>query len=382
MADTPTILQLLPELRSGGVERGTVDMAAAIVEGGAKALVVSAGGPMVDEVKAAGATHITLPVDSKSPWRIYRNVAALEQIISEYQVSLLHARSRAPAWSGYMACCRAGIPFLTTFHGTYGLVGPGKRAYNAVMVKGELVIAVSEFIAEHMRGQYGVESQRIRVIPRGVDMQRFHPDAVTALEIRRLIEGWALEDVMAPVLLMPGRLTRWKGQHIVLHALSRLPHRDFMCLFVGEREKHPNYYNELRRLTSTLKLERCVRFVEPVRHIAAAYKLCDGVLCPSIEPEAFGRISIEAQAMGKPVIAADHGGARETVRHGETGWLVRPGNIQSLAEAIVAMLNLGQSERETMAEAGRAHVGEHFSLAQMQSKTLDVYEELLAGASS
>jgi glycosyltransferase involved in cell wall biosynthesis len=374
----PTILQILPELNSGGVERGVVDMARAIVEASGVALVVSSGGRLVESLKAAGAVHITLPVASKNPLRIKANVSAIQQILRQHNVDIVHARSRAPAWSAYHAARYENIPFITTFHGVYGLSGLGKQKYNSVMVKGERVIAVSHYIADHITRHYPeANPDHVRVIHRGVDTECFRPDAVVKQRIMQLIQDWHLQDMHAPILFMPARITRWKGQHVVLQALAALPHRNFICLFAGEADKHPRYYRDLHQMVNTLKLERNVRFVEATQHMPEAYALSTLVLAPSVEPESFGRVVVEAQAMGKPVIATSHGGAMETVVGRETGWLVAPNDVAALSAAIEEVLAMSEDARDAHSRVVRAYAKEHFSLASMQDKTLNVYEEVM-----
>ncbi|HET6308923.1 MAG TPA: glycosyltransferase, partial [Rhodopila sp.] len=219
--DSPVVLQVLPSLVTGGVERGTVEITQAIAEARATALVASAGGPMVRQVEWAGGEHITLKLASKSPFRIWRNAAALERVIRERRVSLVHARSRAPAWAAWLACERTGVPFVTTYHGTYGEGLPGKRRYNSVMARGRIVIAASQFIADLVTEQHGLDPDRIRVIPRGVDPAVFDPALICGRRITKMVEAWRLPEGMRTVVL-PGRLTSWKGHAVLLEAMARL----------------------------------------------------------------------------------------------------------------------------------------------------------------
>ncbi len=372
-------MQVLPELNSGGVERGTVDMVQAITDAGGNALVVSAGGRLVDNIRQAGGVHITLPVNSKSPHRIYRNSRELATIIGQRNVHIVHARSRAPAWSAWYATRETNTPFVTTFHGTYGMKGVGKKKYNAVMVKGQRIIAVSHYIANYIANHYDTPQHKVRVIHRGVDLDIFHPEHVVGQRISELVQEWHLQDVQHPIIFVPGRFTRWKGQHVVLQALARLPHRQFLCLLAGDSDKHGKYYGELQQLVNELELGSHVRFVPATQHMAEAYALSQCVLCPSIRPEAFGRIPVEAQAMAKPVIAANHGGSRETVLHEETGWLVNPNDVNALTNTLKHVLELPQEQRARIGQQGMQHVAQHFSLSTMQNQTLDVYEELMRG---
>ena len=218
-SDSPVVLQVLPSLITGGVERGTVEIAQALVEAEATALVASAGGPLVFQIERAGGVHLTLPLTTKSPIGLWRNAAALEQVIRERGVSLVHARSRAPAWSAWLACQRTGVPFVTTYHGTYGERFPFKRFYNGVMARGQIVIAASQFIADLVVDRHGVDPARIRVIPRGVDPAVFDPGIVSGSRVAKLAAAWRLPDC-ARVVMLPGRLTSWKGHSVLLDALG------------------------------------------------------------------------------------------------------------------------------------------------------------------
>lgn len=374
----PVILQVLPALVTGGVERGTVDMAAAIVEAGWTSLVASAGGPMVRELERFGARHIQLPLQTRSPLAIRRNVRLLEDAIKTYGVDIVHARSRAPAWSAYRAAARTGCHFVTTFHGTYNLGPFGiKRGYNSVMQKGERVIAISHFIAEHLEREYGTDPERIRVIHRGVDLEKFDPARVSAERFIQLARQWRLADG-APLVMLPGRLTRWKGQTVLIEALAMLGRRDIRCVLVGSDQGRSKYRDELVRLIRKRGLTEVVHIVDHCNDMPAAYKLSDVVVSASTDPEAFGRVVVEAMAMGRPVIASAHGGAAETVIDGETGFLVPPADPRGLAEALDAVLGLSPPQRQWMADTCMDYVRTHFTKDLMCRQTLAVYGEVLA----
>ena len=373
----PTILQVLPQMRSGGVERGTVEIAEGLTLAGWGSLVASAGGPMTESLRRIGTSHIDLPLNSKNPYIIWRNAAALETIIRRQNVSIIHARSRAPAWSAWLAAQRTGIPLVTTFHGFYGLQNKWKQRYNDVMVRGDRVIAVSNFVAEHIRRHYAMDLNKLRIIPRGVDLRQFNSGLINGHRIMQLAEKWHVPDDKK-IILMPGRITRWKGQNVLLDALALLPRDTFYCLMIGESSGHPAYLKELEELVIRHGLEGSVRFADSTRHMANAYGMCDLVVCPSVEPEAFGRVPVEAQAMGKPVIATAHGGALETVIHNDTGLLVPPGDAPSLAAAIDRMFAMPQEEKEDMLARAYYDVQNNFTTQRMSDATLAVYEELLA----
>jgi glycosyltransferase involved in cell wall biosynthesis len=371
----PVILQVLPELRSGGVERGTIEIARAIMKAGGVALVASSGGTMVSQLSHSGATHITLPLASKNPIKIWRNSRKLAKIIKQYNVDIIHARSRAPAWSAWMAAKRTKCHFVTTFHGTYGLRGVLKRRYNSIMARGERVIAISHFIADHINKHYNIEPERLRVIHRGVDLKWFNPFAHSPQRMIELTRQWRLPDEL-PMILFPGRITRWKGQDVFLRALAKLPHRKFFAVILGDDKGHETYRKELEDFISKSDLEGHVRIARHTHYVSEAYMLSRVVVATSLEPEAFGRVVLESQAMGKPVIATNHGGPQETVINDATGWLISPGDVDVLSQCIDHALSIEEETMHWMAEQAVINA-RRFSLDSMCQQTLDVYEELL-----
>jgi glycosyltransferase involved in cell wall biosynthesis len=371
--DSPVVLQVLPSLVTGGVERGTVEIAQALVEAEATALVASAGGAMVHQIERTGGVHITLPLATKSPFGLWRNAATLEALIRDRKVSLVHARSRAPAWSAWLACKRTGVPFVTTYHGTYSEELPLKRFYNGVMARGRIVIAASQFIANLITARYGLDPARIRVIPRGVDPAVFDPNTVSGNRIAKLAEAWRLPDNVR-VVMLPGRLTSWKGHAVLLQAVAALNRPDVMCVFVGSDQGRRRYTNELEQVAAGLGIADRLRLVGQCDDMPAAFCLSDVVVHASVQPEAFGRVVIEAQAMARPVIASDLGGPVETVRQGETGWRVPPNDPAALAAAIATALDLDPDARLALGQRARASVP---TVRAMQDATLDVYETIL-----
>ncbi len=370
------ILQVVPSLGSGGVERGTIEMVQAIARAGGRALVASAGGRLEAAVADAGGRHLRLPLASKNPMRIWRNAAGLARLIRDEGVNLVHARSRAPAWSASLAATRAGAHFLTTYHAPYDESTPGKRAYNAVMARGERVIAISNFIAELVHERHGVPSARIRLIPRGVDPVLFDPDTLEPGRVAALRTAWHL-DARQPVVLLPGRLSRWKGQEVLIQALRWLRTPGLVCVIAGPLQDRDRYVSQLRARAKALGVESRVRLVGACEDMPAGLALADVVVNASVEPEGFGRTVIEAQAMRRPVVATDHGGAAETVEHGVTGWRVAPGDPVALAAAIDRILTLPAEEREEVGAAARHAVLARYTTAAMQRATLAVYRELL-----
>ncbi len=371
-----TILQVLPSLDTGGVERGTVEMAEAIRAAGGAAIVASAGGRMVGSILYARGRHVTLPLMTKDPVGLWRNATRLRTLIGTERVSLVHARSRAPAWSAWWAARRAGVPFVTTYHGVYSEGFPGKRAYNAIMARGERVIAISEYVAALLRERHRVDPARIRVIPRGVDPDIFDPDRVGVPRIARLAAQWRLPDGR-PTVMLPARITRWKGAPVLLDALARLQRPDVCCVLVGDAQGRTRFAQSLVAQAEALGMADRVRLVGQCDDMPAAYMLADVVVSASTEPEGFGRAVIEAQAMRRLVVATDHGGAAETVAHDHTGWRVTPGDADALAVAIGHALSLPQAERDWIGAESRASVLRSYTTAAMQAATIEVYRELL-----
>ncbi len=369
------ILQVIPELDAGGAERTTIEVAEAIVAAGGRALVASRGGRLEDELKAVGGELIQLDMKTKNPVSIWLNAGRLAKIAKAEGVEIIHARSRAPAWSAKWAAERAGVHYVSTYHGTYSAKSSLKRGYNAVMAAGERVIANSHFIADHVRAEHGVGEDRLRVIPRGVDLDSLDPAQVDPGEVQALRERWGASPYDR-VILLPARLTRWKGQAFFIEALSAFKdkaHALLVCL--GDAQGRTEYVSEIEAAADA----GGVRLALPghARDMATAYAAADVVVCPSLNPEAFGRTAAEAQAMGKPVIASNHGGAREVVDPGVTGWLAEPGDGQSWRTALTEAMALEAAAARQMAEASRARITAQFSTAALQNATLRVYRELI-----
>ncbi|MBO4644040.1 MAG: glycosyltransferase family 4 protein [Alphaproteobacteria bacterium] len=374
----PVIIQILPRLETGGVERGTLEIASALQDAGWTSVVVSGGGRLVRDLEKLGTEHITLPVYSKNYFTMLRNAKRLAEIITEKKADIVHARSRAPAWSAKWACQKTGVPLLTTFHGAYNL-GPFKikKKYNKVMTDGVLTIAVSNFIKRHILSNYEtVEENNIRVIHRGADVERFDRTKVSQERLIALSQKWRVPEDL-PVIMLPGRLTRWKGQLILLEALSKMHHKELRCLLVGSDQGRKGYRRELERKIKKLGLSGVVQIVDHCSEMDVAYMLSDIVVSASTDPEAFGRVVPEAQAMGRIVIGPNHGGATETIRDGETGFLFEPGNADDLAAKLDAVLSMSAEDKKRIAEKAVESVRTEFSKALMCAKTLDVYREIL-----
>ncbi len=371
----PAVLQIVPRLVSGGAERGTAELAGALVDAGWTSYVASGGGPLERDIVRARATHLTLPLASKNPLLMRRNATVLARLIRRLGIDIVHARSRAPAWSAWSAARATGRHFVTTFHNAYDAGAPLKRWYNSVMARGERVIAISQFVADHAAQVYGIGPDRLRMIPRGVDLDIFDPGRVGAERIVGLARRWRLPDG-APIVMLPARLTRWKGGLDFIAAIAALGRRDICCLLVGSEQRR-GYRRELEAALERNGLTGLFRIVEECRDMPAAYMLADVVISASSDPEGFGRTIIEAQAMGRPVIATAHGGSRETIEPGITGWLVPPREPAALAQAIEEALSLGESERRHFARRTMAHVAGRYTCQAMCARTIEVYEELL-----
>jgi glycosyltransferase involved in cell wall biosynthesis len=372
-----TILQVLPALGTGGVERGTLEITEAITRAGGRAIVASSGGPLSAQIRRAGATMVTLPLNTKNPFKIRRNAARLADLILSERVSIIHARSRAPAWSAWWAAQRTHTPFLTTYHGVYSENFPLKRAYNAVMTKGKLVIAVSHHVARTILTREPSASAKIRVIHRGADLALFNPANVNGERLARLAERWRLPPEQRPIILLPGRLTRWKGAEVTIQALARLENRKAFLILAGPEQGTGQFSRELIELAQKLGVADRLRLTGNCDDMQAAYQIADAVVTPSLKPEPFGRTNVEAQAMARVVISSNHGGASETIAHGTTGFLVPPNDPAHLAAAIDYVLKMLPLERAAFGAQARAAVAKHFSKESMQAATIEVYRELL-----
>ncbi len=378
-----TLLQVLPALNAGGVEQTTLDVAAAVRKAGGRALVASEGGRLTAALAERGGEAIELPLDSKNPLTMAANAGRLAALIKREGVSLVHARSRAPAFSAIAAARRAGVPVVTTYHGVYNAKTALKRWYNGVMTRGDFVIANSDFTRDHLIREHRVDPARVEAIPRGVDLARFDAAAVDADRIAALRADWEIgPEEPRLVLLLAGRLTRWKGQALLIEALGRRRAErgtdDILLVLAGDDQGRTGYRAELYALAAQLGVADAVRIVGHVADMPAAYLAADAAAAPSLEPEAFGRTAVEPQAMGRPVLAADHGAVRETVVDGETGWRVAPGDVDAWAAALQALVEAGPDRRAAIEAAGIARVRALFSLQRMTDLTLAVYRRLLA----
>lgn len=376
-----TVLQVVPELDAGGAERSTVEIAAAIVAAGGRALVASRGGRLERELAAAGAELRPLPVHSKNPAVIFSNANELARIVAREKVDILHARSRAPGWSALIAARRAGIAYVATYHGAYSAGSPLKRLYNSSMARADLVIANSSYTAGEVRRLYGVGSDRLVPISRGADLGRFNPAAIPRERIAAAEAAFGVGPSEF-VILAPARLTPWKGQSVAIEAfgaaIGATGETDhFRLVLAGDWQGRDDYRRYLQGKVDALELDRKVRMIGHFDDMPAAYRRAAIVLAPTTRPEAFGRVAVEAGAMERPVIASALGGHLETILDGETGFLTRPGDVAAVSEAIVK-LSVDGDKRLAMGSAARRHVAREFSVAAMQAATLSAYSSLLS----
>jgi len=373
---TPVVLQVIPALGAGGAEQGCIDVAAELVKSGAKSIVVSNGGPRVNELLRGGSVHIELPVHSKNPFVMWRNIGRLRKLIRQYDVDIVHARSRAPAWSCLKACIGTKARFMTTCHAPFNISGEAKRFYNSSIARGERVIAISNYVRDYLLKNYEIDQRNIRVIHRGVGLEKFHPSSVAPLHLIKLSQEWRLPDDCT-VVMMPGRITRWKGHLVLIDAIAKLKRTDIFCVMIGDDQGRGEYRQEVEDAIIAKNLEGRVRIIGHCNDMPAAYMLSTVVVSASTDPEGFGRVPIEAQAMGRAIVATNHGGATETIIPGVTGWLVPPGDSDELARAIDEALAMDGTSRAHMANNAMMNVAEHFTRERMVDETLNVYAELL-----
>jgi len=309
---TPVVMQVIPELGPGGAEQGCIDICAALTDNGVRSYVVSNGGPREHEIIRAGGIHIKMPVHSKNPFVMMRNIYRLRKVIKKYDVDIVHARSRAPAWSCHQAYKKTTAHYMSTCHAPYNIANEAKRFYNSSIVRGERVIAISEYVSSYLQSNYRIDPERIRLVHRGIAIDKFHPTSVTAERMIAVTKNWRLPDGV-PVVLLPGRLTRWKGHSVLIEAMARLKRPDVFCVLLGSDQGRTGYRQELEDDIRNRGLEGQVRIVDHCNDMPAAYMVSTVVVSASTDPEGFGRVPVEAQAMGRPIIATDHGGARETI---------------------------------------------------------------------
>lgn len=375
-----TLLQVIPELETGGAEQSTIDVARAVVRAGGAALVATRGGRMTSRLEADGARLTQMPVQTKNPLVMLGNAARLVALIRQEKVSIVHARSRAPAFSALWAAQATGTPFVATYHGVYTARSRLKRWYNAIMTRGDLVIANSDYTRDHVLAEHGIDPARMVTIPRGVDLERFDPARVAPERVAALRDAWNAPADGRTRILLAGRLTRIKGHLMIVEAARRLAaagRTDFQILFAGDDQGRIGYAAEVQGAIDAAGLGDVVRIVGHCDDMPAAYLLADVAILPTQVPESFGRAAVEPQVMGRPVIASAHGGVIETVAEGRTGWLAPVDDADAWAGAIAHAIDIGGARRREMGEAGRNRARQLYSVDAMTSATLAAYERVL-----
>jgi glycosyltransferase involved in cell wall biosynthesis len=383
---SPIILQVVPELDTGGAEKSAIEMAEAVTRAGGVCLVASQGGRMEAALDEAGGELVRLPLATKNPLRMAANITALRRVIRARGVDLVHARSRAPAWSALAAARLAGVPFVTTYHGAYNQKSLSKSFYNSVMARGDIVIANSRYTANLLMHRHGTPTERVRVVYRGVDVDRFAPRAISPERIMALRAAWGVSPETR-IVLQVARLTRWKGQDTVIGAAARVLQQtdmgDVAVVLAGDAQGRHDYERELHEMIAANGLRDRIKLVGHVEDVPAACRAATLVVVASREAEAFGRASAEAQAAARPVVVADRGALPETLVPAQhagdngTGWLVAPDNAEALATCLNNALRLPPESLARMGAQGRAHVMSCFTTRSMQHATLEVYDALL-----
>jgi glycosyltransferase involved in cell wall biosynthesis len=377
------VLQVIPKLGYGGAETGCYDLAHYLFENECESHIITSGGELVKFIDKKKVKLIKLPVHSKNPILIIFNAIALIFIILLNDISIVHARSRAPAWSCFFATKITSRKFVTTFHGTYNFSNPLKKFYNSVMVRSNLIIAGSNFIFSHINKHYSKYvslKKKFLVIFRGINVDYFDPTTTTQAEEDQLRADWKI-DRGKKIILMPGRLTSWKGQEIFIQSLSsvnkELGYESFYAVILGSDQGRDVYSKKLKRLAEQHRLNNQIKFINNCKNMPLAYKISDLIVSASIEPEAFGRIAVEAQSMEKPIIASDIGGSNETIINNKTGFLFESGNSTSLSKKIIEVLNLGESRLKSIGNEGRKNINKKFNVEKMCFSTYAEYKKLL-----
>jgi len=374
----PVIVQILPALNRGGVERGTVEVADAIVKNGWKSVVISNGGLLTSQLKRVGATVYEVPVHRKNPFLWGSARRQVKRILQQEGADIVHVRSRAPAWIALPAANSLGIATVSTVHSKFAPANIFKKIYNGKMLKADRVIAISHFVENEIFTHYGKSgvAEKLSVIHRGVDLGMFDPKAVNQQRIIAEADRLGLPDDKS-IIILPARATSWKGHEILIQALAQLSDKDAILMLLGIEDGPPAYAEKLRTMAVRYGLGGRVRIGAGSRDMPAALMLADVVAMPSIKPEPFGRVAIEALAMGRPVVAFRHGGAVESIDEGRTGWLADPLSVDSLAEALQTALSLTPRKRRALAKDARQQMTDQFSKDMMCERTLAVYKSLL-----
>ncbi len=383
MSSNIKVLQVIPKLGYGGAETGCYDIAHYLPENDCQSFIVTSGGELIKFINKEKVKLIRLPVHSKNPLLIFLNSIFLAAIILFFNISIVHARSRAPAWSCWLATKITNRKFVTTFHGTYNFSGKLKKFYNSVMVRSDLIIAGSNFIFSHIKENYSEflnPKKKFLVIFRGINVDYF--DSSTKLEIdeKNLLNEWEI-DKEKKIILLPGRLTSWKGQEMFIESLNlvkiELGYEAFHAVILGNDQGRDLYKKKLIRLTEQYRLTNQIKFIDHCKDMALAYKVSDIVISASIEPEAFGRVAVEAQSMEKLIIASNIGGSNETIINEKTGLLFEAGDPNSLSKKIIRAITMDDNSYKIMGKEGRKNITKKFNVEKMCFSTYSEYKRLV-----
>ena len=383
MSSNLKVLQVIPKLGYGGAETGCYDIAHYLPENGCKSFIVTSGGELLKFIDKNKVKVFRLPVQSKNPILIFINAIILTFIILFNNISIVHARSRAPAWSCLIASKITSRKFVTTFHGTYNFKSNLKKLYNSVMVRSDLIIAGSNFIFSHIKENYSNylnQKKKLLVVFRGINVDYFDPTTKLETEEKKLLKQWEIEKDKK-IILLPGRLTTWKGQEVFIEAINlvniELGYEAFYAVILGSDQGRDLYKKKLIRLSEQYRLTKQLRFIDHCKDMALAYKVSDIIVSASIEPEAFGRVSVEAQSMEKPIIASNIGGSNETVVDEKTGYLFKAGDAKSLSQKILKTLTIDETQLKLIGNEGRKNIVQKFNVEKMCFSTYSEYKRLI-----
>ena len=377
------ILQIIPNMEIGGAERTVIEITAFLKNTNYSSIVLTSGGKLIEDLKKLDIEVIKRQIDRKNPFSIIKNIFIFKKIFTEKKIDLVHVRSRGPAWSAILAAKILNIPVITTWHGHVNQSSWFKKKYNSIMCKGDALIANSHYTAERINKIYGIDNNSIDIIPRGVDVKNFKKSNFSEEQITNIRKEWSVTDPKKIIILLPARLTKWKGHLIAIKAINSLKKEkffsDIICLFAGEQKGSDRYIRELKKVISSYSIEKKIKLIGRVENMPLAYQASDIILSPSIEPEPFGRIPIEAQASGKTIISSNSGAVKDTIKGGlkSTGFKVEPNNSEALAKEIKLVLQMKESELSELHKRAILNVKNNFSLESMCKKTLAVYNRFL-----
>ena len=377
------ILQIIPSMEIGGAERTVLEITAFLKNTNYTSLVLTSGGKLIKDLEKLNIEVVQYPIDKKNPLLIIKNIIELKKLFIEKNIDLIHVRSRAPAWSAIFAARSLKIPIVTTWHGHVSNSSWFKKKYNSIMHKGNALIANSNYTAENINKIYKIDKDKIDIIPRGVNTEKFKASNFSDEEKIKIKKEWKVFDQNKIILLLPARLTRWKGHEVVIKAIGLLKKEEFfkniICLFAGNQKGSERYIQNLKEIIASLSLDDKIKLIGQVENMPLAYQASNIILSPSIQPEPFGRIPIEAQASGKIIISSNAGAVKETIKSGQdsTGFKVKPNNSEELAHQIKLVIKMKDEDLQEIKKRAILNVKNNFSLETMCKKTLEVYNRLL-----